>query len=55
VTFGRSSPSRPLNDSIRPFSTGVPGGMKSSCTPLRLARSSGSFEVSSLPWLTVIA
>ena len=49
VTFRHSSRRRPLNDSISPFSTGLPGRMKSSCTPLRHAHSSRSFEVNSLP------
>ena len=55
LLFRHWSRKRPLNDSITPFSTGLPERMKSICMRWRQAQSSRAFGVNSLPWSTVMA
>ena len=49
LAFKHSSRSRPLNDSMRPFSVGVPGCVTSSFTPHRLVHSSSALEANWVP------
>ena len=43
----------PLNDSMKAFSIGLPGGMKSSCTPCRWVQSS-SVLIELIPMIDVM-
>jgi hypothetical protein len=49
VTFKHPSRSRPLNDSMKAFSTGLPGQMKLSCMPRRYAQTSSARDWNSVP------